>query len=294
MKRSILLITILFLSVNLPAQNITLPAYQDSDQIIDHFAYTLCYDEEHEQARWVAYKLTKENMAGTIKRKDNFRIDPDVSTGSATLDDYKGSGFDRGHLAPAADMKWSDTAMSESFFMSNMSPQVPGFNRGIWKLLESQVRRWAHDNEEIFVVTGPVLTGTYPTIGSNAVSVPEYYYKAVLDYKEPELKAIAFILPNQKSDSSIQSFAVTIDSVEHFTGHDFFPAISDSIEEKLESSIDLLQWNLEAPKTVIKQPIHIKTEPKVSKKRCKAITKKGAQCKRNAEEGSDYCWQHKK
>jgi endonuclease G len=97
-------------------------------------------------------------MKKTItKRKDNFRSDPKVKTGSAALSDYKGSGYDRGHLAPAADFKWSATAMSESFYMSNMSPQVPGFNRGIWKNIESTVRNWAVENDEIYIVTGPVL-----------------------------------------------------------------------------------------------------------------------------------------
>jgi len=194
----------------------------------------------------VAYRLTSGQIEGSIGRTNDFRIDYKVKTGSASLSDYKGSGYDRGHLAPAADFKWSSTAMSESFFMSNMSPQLPGFNRGIWKKLEGSVRNWADDNGEIHVVTGPILTGSYPSIGSNQVSIPNYYYKVILDYKEPEIKGIGFILPHQKSKSSLQSFAVTIDEVERKTGIDFYHSLPDEIENQIESSIDVSKWSFKS------------------------------------------------
>jgi len=194
----------------------------------------------------VAYRLTSGHTSGTVDRTNDFREDYKVKTGSASLSDYKGSGYDRGHLAPAADFKWSSTAMSESFFMSNMSPQKPGFNRGIWKKLESNVRNWASDNGEIYVVTGPILTGSYSSIGSNQVSIPDYYYKVILDYKEPEIKGIGFILPHQKSSSSLQSFAVTIDEVERRTGIDFYHELPDEIEEQIESNIDISKWSFKS------------------------------------------------
>ena len=228
------------------SQSIGLPHYTESDQIISHTAYTLKYNEQHEQASWVAYRLTSGQIEGSIGRTNDFRIDYKVKTGSASLSDYKGSGYDRGHLAPAADFKWSSTAMSESFFMSNMSPQLPGFNRGIWKKLEGSVRNWADDNGEIHVVTGPILTGSYPSIGSNQVSIPNYYYKVILDYKEPEIKGIGFILPHQKSKSSLQSFAVTIDEVERKTGIDFYHSLPDEIENQIESSIDVSKWSFKS------------------------------------------------
>ncbi len=231
------------------AQNIGLPFYTDSDQIVSHTTYTLSYSEKHEQAFWVAYKLTAGHLTGTVSRTDNFRSDSKVKTGSASLADYKGSGYDRGHLAPAADFKWSPVVMSESFYMSNMSPQHPSFNRGIWKKLEGTVRNWAADNEEIYVVTGPVLTGTYPAIGPNHVSIPEYYYKVILDYKEPELKGIGFIMPNMKSGRSLQSYAVTIDEVERVTGIDFFHALDDAIEEQIESTLKVSQWSFRSSST---------------------------------------------
>ena len=244
--RNQLFVLILLICSNLWSQSIGLPYYTQSDQVIFHTAYSLKYSEQHEQASWVAYTLKSSHTSGTVGRTNDFRIDYKVKTGSASLSDYKGSGYDRGHLAPAADFKWSSTAMSESFFMSNMSPQLPGFNRGIWKKLEGSVRNWADDNGEIHVVTGPILTGSYPSIGSNQVSIPNYYYKVILDYKEPEIKGIGFILPHQKSKSSLQSFAVTIDEVERKTGIDFYHSLPDEIENQIESSIDVSKWSFKS------------------------------------------------
>ena len=216
------------------------PGLPESRQIIRHFAYTLEYSEEHEQARWVAYVLTSDMIGGPWERCDHFRPDTMITTGSAELSDYRGSGFDRGHLAPAADMTWDSVAMGESFFMSNMSPQSPGFNRGIWKKLESQVRTWADENQELWIVTGPILTEGLPTIGDNQVSIPEYFYKVIIDIKEPDIKGVGFIMVNQSSSESIESFAVTIDSVETLTNLDFFSDLPDSIEQALESEIGFI------------------------------------------------------
>lgn len=212
----------------------------ESRQIVRHFAYTLEYSEEHEQARWVAYVLTADMIDDPWERCEHFRPDPMVASGSADLSDYRGSGFDRGHLAPAGDMGWDSVAMCESFYMSNMSPQRPGFNRGVWNRLEAQVRIWADENEEIWIVTGSVLTDDLPTIGVNEVSIPDYFYKVVIDIKEPDMKGIGFVMPNQRSSKPIESFAVIIDSVEVLTGLDFFSALPDSLEHLLESSIGFI------------------------------------------------------
>ena len=152
----------------------------NNGELVHHRYYSLSYSEQHEQAEWVFYEIKKERVLGLISRTDNFRSDNSVSTNSATLSDYKGSGFDRGHLAPAADFSFSTTAMSESFYMSNMSPQNPSFNRGIWKNLESLVRTWGTNNS-IYVVTGPILDDCSTTIGTNNVCIPEYYYKVIYD-----------------------------------------------------------------------------------------------------------------
>ena len=211
-----------------------LPSHTSNHQIIEHSAYILQYNEKYEQAEWVIHLLTKDRVTGSFERIDNFRPDPRVTTGSASLADYKGSGYDRGHLAPAADMNWSENVMSESFFMSNMSPQKPGFNRGIWKSLESIIRTWAIENDEIYIVTGPVLSDNLSTIGTNKVAIPAYYYKIILDYKEPEIKGIGFVVPNESSKISLNKYAVTIDSIENLVGIDFFPVLEENIESKIE------------------------------------------------------------
>ncbi len=219
------------------------PAYDVDDLVVEHEGFTLSYDEKNEQASWVAYKLEKSNLdRARFKRKDNFREDPLVRTGSASLNDYKKSGYDRGHLAPAADFTWSEKALDHTFFMSNMSPQVPGFNRGIWKRLEEQVRDWARANGSIYVVTGPIITNRKDRIGTNKVTIPTSYYKVILDIQEPELKAIGFVMENKKSDNELLSFAVSVDKVEEITGLDFFPSIPDELERKLESSISVSSW----------------------------------------------------
>lgn len=212
------------------------------EDIIRHTAFSLAYNDEHEQARWVAYELTKEETNSIYKRTNKFLVDRMVKGISAEDKDYYRSGYDRGHLAPAADMGWSAEAMKESFYYSNMSPQKASFNRGIWRRLETLVRSWAVENEAIYIVTGGVLTDGLPTIGKNRVSVPQYFYKVILDYTEPDLKGIAFIMPNEGSSHALKNFAVTIDSVENLTGINFFHALPNETEEILEKECCLECW----------------------------------------------------
>ena len=222
---------------------LALPYTDQPEQIITHAGYYLLYSEEHEQPYWVAYLLTADELSGNINRTDNFRSDDSIDTGSASLSDYRGSGYDRGHLAPAADMKWSSEAMKDSFYLSNMSPQLPGLNRGIWKKLEEWVRDEAEDCVELYVVTGPVLTdGPYQTIGENEVAVPNQYYKVLLDYTEPDLKAIGFLIPNQSSKQPLSDYAVSIDEVEAATGLDFFYLLDDAVEAQLEGANNWGRW----------------------------------------------------
>ena len=215
-------------------------------QVVNHTYYSLCYDEKNEQSKWVAYNLTAENVNTKVcEREDNFRIDPKVNTGSANLSDYKGSGYDRGHLCPAADMRFDCEAMSETFFMSNMSPQTPSFNRGIWAKLESKVRNWAVIYEEIFIVTGPVLNGEYlGCIGSNEVTVPKYYYKTILKYNGNDWDCIAIVLPNESGDGEWIDYVVTVDFLEKLTSIDFFNDLPDDAENKMESQKNINKWNL--------------------------------------------------
>ena len=211
----------------------------NNGELVHHTYYSLSYSEEYEQAEWVFYEIKKERILGLVSRKNNFRSDNSVSTNSATLSDYKGSGFDRGHLAPAHDFSFNKDAMSESFYMSNMSPQNPSFNRGIWGNLESLVRSWG-TNSSIYVVTGPILDDCSTTIGTNNVCVPKYYYKVI--YDPLKQKMISFILPNEKGTKNLNEYVCTTDSLEKITNIDFFPVLEDNLEEKLESEIHKEFW----------------------------------------------------
>jgi endonuclease G len=220
------------------AVDFTLPTFQPSDEIIRHDGYTLRYREEYEQADWVSYPLLEDEILGDAERKnEQFQPDPTVETGSALSSDYSRSGYDRGHLAPAGDFKFSKEMMKQTFYMSNISPQVPDFNRGIWKKLEEQVRVWALRDKGLYVVTGPVLRSGLPTIGKkNKIAVPEYYYKVILYCNNPDIRMIAFLLKNEEADGSLKQFVVTVDEVEKRTGIDFFPKIPDKMEQQLEST----------------------------------------------------------
>ena len=218
-------------------------------QLVNRTGYAFLYSEKHEQPLWVSYKLTKAEVQNKVaKRKDNFRLDPVIKTGSAILADYKGSGYDRGHLAPAGDMAWSKEAMSDSFFLTNMSPQVPGLNRGMWRILEEQIRQWALKEQELYVITGPIIRPNYKTIGPNKVTVPQWYYKIIVDYHQPEIKALAFMIPNRKPQKSLQSFVVSIDKLEEVTQLDFLNLLPKKVQVQLESKVNLSQWKLPATK----------------------------------------------
>lgn len=224
--------------------NLTLGIPGPADTIIEREGYALGYIEKHEQPAWVQYVLTADEVSrATVNRSDDFRADPYVPTGSATPQDYTRSGYDRGHMAPAADMAYSDQTMSDSFYMSNMSPQTPQFNRGIWSKLEKQVRHFATREKRIVVVTGPILPAEKTiTIGVNDVTVPQYFYKVIYDTTSPE-KMIAFVLPNRGSNADLRTFVVTVDYVEELTGLDFFPLLPQPLQEELESSIDINAWD---------------------------------------------------
>lgn len=220
--------------------NNLIPATVNDGAVVEHTAYTLEYSETHEQARWVFYLLTRQYVQGTEPRTNDFRPDECVSTESAQLDDYRRSGYTRGHLCPAGDMKWDATAMSETFLLSNMSPQLQDFNDGIWNRIEGKVRHWANVYDSIIVVTGPVLRGGLPTIGSNKVSVPEQFYK--IAYDPHRQSAVCFLVPHTKVSGKLQNYTVSIDSLESVTGIDFFPALPDDIEDPLEAENHALQW----------------------------------------------------
>lgn len=222
-----------------------------TNEVIFNPYFALSYSEEHEQAEWVAYELTKERLnMPWVSRTDAFLPDPQVRKESASSYDYRGSGYDRGHLVPAADMAFSEDAMQYSFLMSNISPQSRNFNQGIWRELEELTRNWAKDNKALYVVTGPVLSEIPKgAIGENEVSIPKAYFKVLLDYTEPQLKGIAFIIPNEVSYEPLFKYAVSIDEAEKQTGLDFFPKLLSSEEEmELEAKFNIDLWTFSKAK----------------------------------------------
>ena len=214
--------------------------FTDSN-IVKHLYYSLKYSEDHEQPIWVNYLNTRETISSKKhKRKNNFREDPLVNSGSSTLLDYRNSGYDRGHLCPAADMSFSEIAISESFFMSNISPQHPSFNRGIWKKLEDRVRYWSVKYDSTIIYCGGILDSTIGTIGPNRVSVPKYFYKVIYC---PKIKsALGFIFPNQKCLNSLSDYVVHVDSVETLTHVDFYNNLPLDLQNNIEKNYTLSKW----------------------------------------------------
>ena len=281
-----------------------LPRTNKKEQVVYHSGFTLSYNETYEQASWVAYELTANELIKKVNRSNNFKKDPKVKTGSALPSDYSRSGYDRGHLAPAADLSWSLISMQESFYMSNMSPQKPGFNRGIWKKLESYVRQWAYENKSIYVVTGGILNTIQTSIGESNVGIPSYYYKVILDYTQPEIKGIGFILPNTSSSKPLQNFAVSIDEVERRTGIDFFYNLPDIDEQKIESTFNVSSWTFKGytgSSHSIMSPLNLgdplnnslnQMFPKKLTTQCLGLTKKGLRCKNKTSNSGGYCHIH--
>jgi endonuclease G len=263
-------------------------------EVVKHTYYTLAYSEKNEQALWVFYLLTNNNFNSSIDRSDDFRADPLVKTGSATPADYKDSGTDRGHLCPAADMKIDENSISESFYMSNMSPQLPGFNRGTWNRLEALIREWVSIEDSLYIATGPVFKDNLGAIGANKVTIPGYYYKVIYDPTK-EKKMIAFLLRNSEKSQKLQLNVVPTDSIEKLTGIDFFAGLPDEIENKLEKNTIKGLWTFDSPNKTNTNS-KSKTNQNITESiRCKGIAKStGNRCKTMTKNPDGYCDDHQK
>lgn len=210
--------------------------------IVHHQGYSLSYSEPYEQAEWVAYELLENQLSDIDRKRPYFEIDEAIPTGAASWRNYKNSGYDRGHLCPAADREFDEKLFNETFLTSNISPQDHEFNAGIWNSLEQKVRYWAKLYDGVYVVTGGVLKPDLETIGSERVAVPEYFYKIIMDYHEGNPKAIAFLIPNKPLGYNLKPYVVSIDSIEQLTGIDFFPKLDDNLEEVIEAQTNGLGW----------------------------------------------------
>lgn len=214
------------------------------EQIIRHEAYTVSYNENFKIPNWVAYKLTAEMIRNaSVKRHNRFIPDPQVKKGATALnEDYTRTGYDRGHMVPAGDMRWSEKVMRETFYFSNICPQDRGLNSGVWNDLESTVRVWAKEHETIYVICGPVIEKELKRLGKNRVGVPLMFYKVVCDPEKAQ--AIGFLFENRDyKQTSPRDLAVSVDRVEEVTGIDFFPQFPDKIEKKMEANFDPEFWS---------------------------------------------------
>ena len=209
-------------------------------QIIRHIGYTTSYNAETKIPNYVAWTLTPERFEDVVSRTDKFLPDPEVAD-PVTTDDYRNSGYDRGHMCPAADNKWDKEAMRESFYMTNVCPQHHNLNRGDWKELEDACRDWTMECGKLHVVAGPILYNKrHRRIGDSRVVVPEAFFKVIL-CPDP-LKAIGFIYKNTSGNHPLDAYVNSVDEVERITGMDFFPNLPDSIEEVVEKAYDLDEW----------------------------------------------------
>ena len=224
-------------SSSLPA-GIEIPHYEPSrgGQLISHTGFTLSYDADFKTPQWVAWELTAEELDGTWPRKDSFSPDPEVRGAQAYHKDYSNSGYDRGHMAPAADMKWSEAAMEESFYTSNICPQNRNLNRGDWKDLEELERDWAKEYGAVAIAAGPIYTSKRPKrIGAHKVAVPDAFFKVLLVGYPDSPKAYGFVFKNEAGSRKLSYYQRTVDEVEELTGMDFFPALPDEVENEIES-----------------------------------------------------------
>lgn len=213
-----------------------------TDALVEHEYYMFSYSEEHEQAEWLAYELKKEHLTYDDRKRPYFIEDPKVKSKSADWRNYKGSGFDRGHLCPAGDRRFSELAYNETFYTSNIAPQDRKFNAGLWNRLEMQIRNWCKRYGDVYVITGGILENGLQEIGTEDVDVPKHFYKIVFRFDGQQPRALAFLMPNHEVQQSLMHFLVPIDELEKRTGIDFFHQQDEIWQAQLETKVASKGW----------------------------------------------------
>lgn len=225
-------------------EKLALPVSRFPDMILRRTGFTVGLDTARRQARWVAYLLTGNELVKEAKRDDHFFSDEDAGDFVAVDADYRKSGYDRGHLAPAADMAWSAKSMHESFGFINITPQKPGFNRGIWKKIEEQVRKYAEKYDSVWIASGPLFSRADTLKLKGRIPVPGRFFKVLLIHFNGHWQSVAFLLPNEGSQEAFGRFAVSVDSVESISGLDFFSLLPDPVEAETEAVFCPEIWSL--------------------------------------------------
>lgn len=223
-------------------EKVTLPASLPS-RYKQYEGFTLSFNKETKNPNYVAWELLDTETEGTLPRYDKFWQDTDIEN-CPTTSDYTRSGYDRGHMCPAADQKWSEQAMFDCFVMANICPQYPDLNQKAWLTLENKERQWAKRDSAIMIIAGPIFSKDDTNcIGNAKVRVPGAFFKVLLAPYLDTPRAIAFVYPNMTAPGNMQDYAMSVDQLEEITGYDFFSALPDDIEQKVESSFSFKEWN---------------------------------------------------
>lgn len=205
--------------------------------------FTISYNPDNKTPDWVGWELLASETDGPAPRAKKFWADPEIEN-SPYPDDYRNSGYDKGHMCPAADQKWSFDAMNDCFVMTNMTPQTHALNAGAWNTLENKERIWAQRDSALIIVAGPIYAETdKERIGPNGVRVPSAFFKVLLAPYVKNPRAIGFVYPNMKAPGNMQNYSMSVDEVEKLTGLDFFSSLPDDLEEKIESRYSFTEWN---------------------------------------------------
>ena len=249
--RPVFLSGLLLLSCEMPPQEaagLEIPAPRTGEKIVEYKGYVCSYNTETLIPDWVAYELTAEETFGRSTRDDkSFGMDLSFRGRQARREDYTRSGWTKGHMAPAADFMWDDDAMAETFYLLNICPQREELNNKDWQYLEKKVRHWAEEYDKVWVVSGPIIgENRYGTIGDDHVVVPDAFFKAVLTHDGVRYHAIAFVMGNDAERYYLANCALSIDELEALTGLDFFPALSDDVEDRVEAGYTLSPWSIRA------------------------------------------------
>ena len=213
------------------------------EQIKEYTGFTVSFNKENHTPNYVAWELLGSEVSTEIPRSDNFWQDQEID-GCPAHKDYTYSGYDRGHMCPAADQKWSQKAMDDCFVMANMCPQIHELNAGAWETLENKERQWAKRDSAIMIIAGPIYTANdTKRIGNIGVRVPGAFFKALVAPYLEKPRAIAFVYPNMDSPGNMQDYAMSIDELEEILGYDLFSSLPDDLEKKIESEYSFTEWN---------------------------------------------------
>lgn len=215
----------------------------NNSQLIQYSEFQLLFNPDNKTPDFVAWQLLGKNTTGQHKRYNKFWKDDNVKN-CPESSDYTHSGYDRGHLCPAADMKWSATGMKECFSMANMAPQNHSLNSGAWATLEEKCRTWAKRDSALIIIAGPIYDKNFnKTIGNAQIKVPSAFFKVILAPYTQNPRAIGFIYPNSPSPGNMKNYAMSVDNVEEITGLDFFFSLPDNIENEIEAKFSFNDWN---------------------------------------------------